>query len=489
MRKKSQSPAVILWTLFLVALLPALWALDADADELLAVSDCGGRFLERSGENLIVRSADGFARFVLHSEALKEAPPLARPSGPDDRSGDGDGVQEQIEWTLVQVAELNGADHILAGPDPIDLDRDGRYEIIFQEGDSWEWEENLRIYECTGDNTFSMVHEIYPGEGTLLIPAQVTDGDADGLTEILVYGRTHNDFWVRTYEQTDQLEYPSTYPFELVPYDNWWPSHVEINDLDGDGSKEISYSKQSHSGYFAVHENIADDSYTEVFSTSGMGKSGMGIQRYTAGHDFDEDGKQEILMGGFPYLFLYENKGDDEYRRVWKREIGSNTVKFVDTNDIDRDGQKDFLLVAFPPLPSPGCDFSLYEQVAGSLRFRVAWTHFEGTGFFAECDAAIGDLDTDGRNEIVTQMVDSTFNRVTVFDVIGDDRLLPVWSRETTIPSTQALSTAVAIADLDKDGQGELFFTDYVESSDTVQTLVFEVESTSCFISAALSKE
>ncbi len=482
MKKKSQSLGVIFWAFIPVTFLPTLCALDADANDRLAVSDCGRRVLERSGEDLIIRSADGLVRSVVHPEALKAAPPLARPSGPDGRSGIGDSLQGLRAMSLVQIAELNGSRDILAGQAPIDLDRDGRYELILTENDSWA--ENLWIYESTGDDTFSLVHTIYIGGSSSIYPTEVADGDADGLLEILIFGRTSNDFWVRTYEQDALLEYPSGYSFELVPYSNWWASHAEIDDLDGDGSHEISYSMQSHTGYFSVHENVSDDSYTEVYSTS-LGLGSAGIQRYTAGLDLDEDGKEEILMGGIPMVYLFENDGDDEYTRIWEYAAGPNVERLIDTGDIDRDGRSDFLLVGFPTLPSTGCDFSLYEKVDGGvLDFEVVWSHFEGTGIWGDCEAAVGDLDADGRGEIVAQVVDSNFNRVTVFEAIGDDVLRSVWSRETTKPSSEGLYPALAVADLDKDGLGELIFSDYTEESGSVQTLVFEAEPTSCFISA-----
>lgn len=484
--KISRSAGVILSAWILVASLTVLCVCDAQAGERLAVSDCGRRVLERSGEDLIIRSADGLTRFIVHPEALKEAPPLARPSDPDGRSGIGDSAQGLRALSLVQIAELNGSRDILAGQAPIDLDRDGRYELILTENDSWA--ENLWIYESAGDDTFSLAHTIYAGGSSSIYPTEVADGDADGLAEILVFGRTSNDFWVRTYEQDALLEYPSGYSFELVPYSNWWASHAEIDDLDGDGSREISYSMQSHSGYFSVHENTSDDSYTEVFSVS-VGLGSPGIQRYTAGLDLDDDGKQEILMGGIPMVYLYENDGDDEYTRIWEYAAGPNVDKLIDTGDIDRDGRCDFLLVGFPTLPSTGCDFSLYEKVDGGvLDFEVVWSHFEGTGIWGDCEAAVGDLDADGRGEIVAQVVDSTFNRVTVFEAIGDDVLRSVWSRYTTKPSSEGLSPALVVADLDKDGLGELIFSDYIEDSGIVETLVFEVEPTSCFISAALSE-
>lgn len=430
---------------------------------LIMTSECGRKILERSGDLLLVRDADGRVRHFIHPETLTSGQQPRVPGSPAITGG---------TIGLVQVAVLDASRDMLAGPAPIDFDGDGLLEFIVTEHDTWA--KTLRIYESTGDDKLSLAHTLNVSGSSSIYLSGIADGDDDGDLEILIYGRTSNDFWVRTYEQTSSSQFPTDSTFEIVPHGNWWASHAETDDLDADGAGEIAYSMQSHDGYIALHENDGDDAYTKVFD-SFLSLGTTGVQHFAGGLDLDGDGKQEIVVGGFEALLLLENVADDDFIQVWETDTGLNTVRIIDTDDIDDDGLGDFLFVGFGPLGETlGCHYRLFEASGRDDGFGVVWAHHEGTGIWGDCEAIVGDLDMDGHRELIAQTVDSTFNHIAIYEAASNDHFTTIWSYDETRPNTVGLFEALATADLDGDGLPELAFNSYDASTEAVRTLIYE---------------
>ena len=458
---------VNIWLAWLVMMLVGLLLVLGDqvawAQARGALDPSGRWTLHGRADGYELRSRDGRQRRGLSRKEVEQGGSLLDPpalSGP-------------AVLSLTEIADLPASRTILTGAVPTDLDDDGNFELILTESDPWS--QTLWVYESTADDSFDLAHTLtVPGSASTvsIYPTELTDGDGDGLEEILIYGRTLNDFWIRTYEQTSPGSYPTAATFEMVPLSNWWASGAEIDDLDADRIQELSYSQQINTGYFQINENTGNDSYTEVYNIQLGLPSGAGIQAYTAGLDLNGNCRLEILMGGLDGLFLFENVADDSYSLIWHSDLGINIDQLIDTKDIDQDGLPDFLVVGFGTYESVfGAHFLLLEA-GGPEGFQVVWQHSDATGLFGDGAAVIGDLDSDGAREIITQVVDTTSNDLIVFEQTGDNSFSPAWTHNTTKPSNVALHDTLGTGDLDRDGRMELYFND--DTGLGVRTLVFE---------------
>jgi hypothetical protein len=351
---------------------------------------------------------------------------------------------------------------------PVDFDHDGKLEFVCT--DNGMWAQNVKIYECSGDNIFTPVATTCTFSSSIYI-ADVTDIDRDGLLDLIVFGTSRtSDYWIRVYEQKDSVSYPVDPAFEVVPFGNEWASGVRIADLDKDNAQEIIYSTQGNNGgYFAVLECSGDNTFTKVYSDSTKLETQCGVQAFTCGLDTDEDGLQEILIGGYPKLCLYENDSNNAYHRFWEYKFG-NVLKLINTGDIDKNNLPDFLSII-------GTEFTRFERNVSGICMPV-WSENLGNGAFSESDAIMCDLDQDGCKEIAVQLTNDKYVSTCVYKFAGNNVVTPVWSRLTALPQPPLyyVYPGLAECDLDKDGKKELLFNDYVSSSNDVNTVVFEYE-------------
>jgi len=104
-----------------------------------------------------------------------------------------------------RIAMLPWANNMLSTSKGFDFDEDGKREFITHLIGQYPPAEVtglLEFYECNGDDSFVLVHTLeIPGEYLVSYnPSDVGDADGDGLKELSVFGRTHNDFYLRLYE-------------------------------------------------------------------------------------------------------------------------------------------------------------------------------------------------------------------------------------------------------------------------------------------------
>jgi len=203
----------------------------------------------------------------------------------------------------------------------------------------------------------------YVGPGMhkgLFIPADIGDGDADGLSEILgvntlVFGDTahggHIDsIWqyLCIYESPasdshpDSLVWSHMYSREYFSYRAWFPG-----DLDRDGRKEILFDDGE--GWTRIFENSGDNQYELVFSTP-VNHAGWD---YAFG-DFDQDSAQEFVFMPVSsyYFYVYECTGDDQYVLVDSVHAPcANGADVFSGHDLDGDGKPEFYFVYMRVVP------------------------------------------------------------------------------------------------------------------------------------------
>jgi hypothetical protein len=296
-------------------------------------------------------------------------------------SGDNDYTEV---WSSIN-SELRSLDNVHSG----DLDMDGKKEIIVEAGNVFKvfeynstynnytkvWSKTLGTFYtmCTGDQDGDGKKEIIGGgsgnilyiceysgsdNGYISVRNQSTghtirgigvgeDLDKDGKREIIIGGWVPNEYKLYIYEfnGTDN------------GYDQVWVSGVtfgqfsqkiicSVEDLDGDGKKEIIFGDSANKLY--IYENDGtDDGYEQVWNSSSI--IGDWVYDVCIGDDLDGDGKKEIIASSIltddkVYVFEY-NGTDNGYSKIWDSSsmIGDDVNNVCFGNDLDGDGKKEII--------------------------------------------------------------------------------------------------------------------------------------------------
>ena len=355
------------------------------------------------------------------------------------------------------------AKQILSAPRGFDLDHDSHREfvILVESGDL-----HTEFYECTADDTFVLAHVIVPDAGeSYRRPMDAGDIDADGLSDLVMgvgvpIGGGNAEQSTRVYESVSV----DTYPTELA----WEVSHGIsasqgglIADTDGDGKQEIIIKDPNcptpgcaSEDALVIYENDGDDSYVETYSGLIPGVNPV-LYSLEVGNDLDGDLRREILISGWlnaSQVIAFENTGDDSYELAWSEEIvpAVNAQFVVDGGDLDGDGRKEFLAGGEKPIGQ--CHLHVFEAVADN-EFEIVTSIIRSNTVEGYCDAAVADVDGDGRREIVF----STTWSVTIFENTGDDTWSEIWSANWANDGVGPVEQLGA-GDHDGDGKDEIIF-------------------------------
>jgi hypothetical protein len=372
---------------------------------------------------------------------------------------DGDAAPA-LQFTLIDTAAAALA--IVTRPSGVDLDHDGHHEFVIREDKADIWTSVFAVYQSPANDTFDLVHTIpvsVPGISSYY-PSDVGDGDGDGLSELVAYGRTLNDFDVRIYESPTPSAFPGVVSWQLA--DGWWPVGAVIADTDADARSEIVVAGQTYNGEnrIAVYENTANDAYQQTYYQAfpSMHTS----QSMTVGSDIDGDGQSEILFGGLTpgtsIVYMVESTGDNQYAQNWSTTLVANggdpinVEHLVDAGDLDGDGRGEFLAGGLKANAVPGGGYRriyyLFEAT-GNDGFRpVAGFAMTGSVIDNTC-IAVGDLNGDGRAEVIM----SVGSKVAAYVNTGDDHFRAAWHTRTADNPG-----AVGVGDHDADGRPEMLF-------------------------------
>ncbi|RJP76728.1 MAG: T9SS C-terminal target domain-containing protein [Candidatus Zixiibacteriota bacterium] len=220
-----------------------------------------------------------------------------------------------------------------------DTDGDGLKEVIGQ------WSNWLYVWEspAAGQLATSMV---WQSPSLMNITGYTTSGDldGDGLGEII---HTRNawgtDNLLMIYEATGNNQYQLIFSQWVSDYNLGWKA---LGDFDGDGHNEVAFS--SGGGDVHVFESTGNNVLQQTF-TQNMGT--FNAYACVAAHDMDGNGRDEFIVGGSDsgpgwVTRIYEATGNNAY--TVRQEIIINDNYFGTpgnaAGDFDNDGRDELII-------------------------------------------------------------------------------------------------------------------------------------------------
>ena len=231
-------------------------------------------------------------------------------------------------------------------------------------------------------------------------------------------------------------------------------------DFDNDGREDILVGAER--APFCLFRNLGDGSFTDVAAQMGL-RDPVGLGCYASQFiDYDNDGFQDVFFtsngwGGGGRLFLFHNESGSQFRDVTESAgLGGPLNAFgASWADFDNDGHVD-LAVATGIIDPEGGD-------------RLRLYHNEGNGVFREVgqqagliqkarwiSVAWGDYDGDGRQDLLATSFDKG---PFLFRNLGEGRFEDVSVKTGIRTNTQAYTPE--FFDYDNDGNLDLFVSTY----------------------------
>lgn len=242
-------------------------------------------------------------------------------------------------------------------------------------------------------------------------------------------------------------------------------------DFDNDGREDILVGAER--APFCLFRNRSDGTFEDVAERMGL-HDPVGVGCYASQFiDYDNDGFQDVFMtsngwGGGGRLFLFRNEGGERFTDVTSSAgLGAPINAFgASWADYDNDGRVD-LAVATGIIDPEGGD-------------RIRLFHNEGNGKFREVGQLAGltqrarwislcwgDYDGDGRQDLLAASFDAG---PFLFRNLGDGRFEDVSVRAGIRTETHAYSPE--FFDYDNDGNLDLFVSTYPTGDLKVQDMI-----------------
>lgn len=273
----------------------------------------------------------------------------------------------------------------------------------------------------------------------------VGDLDEDGDPDLVIAGRNSEGFAYLVPNENGVLGTP----IELVTggQTDW----VEIADLDGDGHLDLCFAVRSLRGRLSLLRGFGDGTFAE-FEEIRLGRE----PRALVVDDLDGDGDPDIaaMNHRLPIIEILLNDGAAGFERgsdvvVGEAAVGHPYPQAIDTVDIDRDGDRDLVVVATGA--SRTC--VVLNRGDGSFEAEAGWRPPRVSGEIGGMtNLAIGDVDSDGDEDLVVPLIllDSP-SHLGVFKNGGSSVGVDL-EREQAFPATQlGYAYAVGLGDLDGD--------------------------------------
>jgi hypothetical protein len=127
---------------------------------------------------------------------------------------------------------------------------------------------------------------------------------------------------------------------------------VSVADFDGDGWPDLYFTNSRFGEPNALYRNRGDGTFEDVAASAGiadLNRPGDGVSMGGVWGDFDNDGREDLLVYRYGYLALFKNIDGHHFRDVTEtaglhRWMNSNGAIWI---DYDRDGLLDLYVTAY----------------------------------------------------------------------------------------------------------------------------------------------
>ena len=127
---------------------------------------------------------------------------------------------------------------------------------------------------------------------------------------------------------------------------------VSVADFDDDGWPDLYFTSSRFGERNALYRNRGDGTFEDVAALSGLAdlnRPGEGVSMGSVWGDFDNDGREDVLVYRYGYLALYHNVDGHRFDDVTaaaglRRWVNSNSAIWL---DYDRDGLLDLYVTAY----------------------------------------------------------------------------------------------------------------------------------------------
>jgi len=127
---------------------------------------------------------------------------------------------------------------------------------------------------------------------------------------------------------------------------------VSVTDFDGDGWPDLYFTDSRFGEPNALYRNRGDGTFEDVAAAAGvanLNRPGEGVSMGGVWGDFDNDGREDLLVYRYGYLSLFRNVDGKHFQDVTERAglhrwMNSNGAIWL---DYDRDGLLDLYVTAY----------------------------------------------------------------------------------------------------------------------------------------------
>lgn len=221
--------------------------------------------------------------------------------------------------------------------DIIDLDSNGNLDILICGMGSPTQNGEFSIYYNSGNLQFTkqMLHNTSLAMPTFIHSGDIdNDGDLDILFTEYHWSNPSDMGWYRN-DDTG---------FVKIPIAQYKGFHTGLlKDFDKDGDLDILAAAYNGSKFF-LYFNNGSGSFTKTWEATGAGAIWLDMA------DFDNDSINDLVGAAqnsisYPDLYWFSNNGQNVFT-PYTLNSGLKEVHCVTTNDIDKDGDQDIIIVA-----------------------------------------------------------------------------------------------------------------------------------------------
>jgi len=127
---------------------------------------------------------------------------------------------------------------------------------------------------------------------------------------------------------------------------------VSVTDFDNDGWPDLYFTNSKFGTANALYRNKHDGTFEDVAGAAGvatLNREGEGVSMGSVWGDFDNDGREDLLVYRYGYLSLFRNVDGHRFEDV---TAGAGLRRWVNSNgaiwlDYDRDGLLDLYVTAY----------------------------------------------------------------------------------------------------------------------------------------------